>query len=159
MKIKKNAIINQPIENVWEVLGDQFGEISNWASVISESKVFGDSKLKGLNYSQRETNTTQGITVQEMTSFNPKQYSLSYKGISGTPFFIKSTNAKWSLSKKNEGSTQLNMSIDIQTKGILGFILGPVVKLKLGKLGGGLVEELKYFLENGVPHPRKMATK
>ena len=159
MEIKKNTTINKPIDDVWEVLGNQFGEISNWASVISESKVYGAPKLDGLSYSQRETNTTQGITVQEMTSFNPKQYSLSYKAVSGTPFFIKNTNAKWFLSKRNEGSTQMNMSIDIETKGILGFLLTPIVKIKLGKLADVLVGDLKYFLENGNPHPRKIAAK
>ena len=157
--ISREVTINKSIEDVWEVLGNQFGAISNWASVISESKVYGASKLKGLTYSQRETNTTQGITVQEMTSFNPEQYSLSYKTVSGTPFFIKNMNAKWGLSKKNDGSTQLNMNIDIETKGILGFILTPIVKVKLGKLGDELVDDLKYFMENGNPHPRKIAAK
>ena len=159
MNIKKKITINKSIEDVWEVLGNQFGEISIWSSLISESKVYGDSKLAGLNFSKRETNTSQGITVQEMTSFNPEQYTLSYKALSGTPSFIKSTNAKWFLSKLNEGSTQLNINIDIQTKGILGFILSPIVKIKLGKLGDDLVDDLKYFLENGNPHPRKVVAK
>ena len=39
---------------------NQFGEISKWASIIRESKVYGDSKLEGLNYSRRETNTMPG---------------------------------------------------------------------------------------------------
>ncbi len=159
MILNRKTTINKSIMDVWEVLGNQFGEISNWSSLISESKVYGDSKLGGLTYSKRETNTTRGITVQEMTSFNPEQYSLSYKALSGTPFFIKSTNAEWVLSKLNEGSTQLNMSVDIQTKGILGFILSPIVKIKLGKLGDELVDDFKYFLENGNPHPRKVAAK
>ena len=140
---------------MWEVLGNQFGEISKWSSLISKSKVYGVAKLEDLNYSERETNTTQGITVQEMTSFNPKKYSLSYKALSGTPFFIKNSNAKWSLSKLNDRRTQLNMSIDIQTKGMLGLVLTPIVKIKLGKLGDELVGDLKYYLENGNPHPRK----
>lgn len=157
--ITREIKINQSVDNVWDVLGNQFGEISNWSSLISESKVYGDPKIEGLTYSQRETNTTQGITVQEMTSFNLGEYSLSYKAISGTPFFIKSTNAKWVLSKLDEECTQLNMSLDIQTKGIIGFILGPIVNIKLGKLADELVDDLKYFLENGNPHPRKVAAK
>lgn len=155
MIIKKELAISKSIEEVWEVLGNQFGEISVWSSLIKESKVYGDSKLEGLNYSIRETNTTQGITKQEMTSFNKEQYSLSYKALSGTPFFIKSVNAKWSLSKLNDDNTQINMNVDVQTKGIMAAILNPVAKMKLGKLGDELMDDLKYYLENGSPHPRK----
>jgi hypothetical protein len=89
-----------------------------------------------------------------MTSFNPKQYSLSYKALSGTPFFIKGVNAKWFLSKLNDNSIQLTMSAAIETKGIMGIILDPVVKIKFGKLGDELMDDLKYYLENGSPHPR-----
>lgn len=94
-----------------------------------------------------------------MTSFNPGEYSLSYKALSGTPFFIKSTNAKWVLSKLDEECTQLNMSVDIRTKGIIGFFLGPIVRTKLGKLADELVDDLKYYLENGNPHLRKVTAK
>lgn len=158
MVIKRQIPISKSIEDVWEVLGNQFGEISKWSSLIKESKVYGDSKLEGLSYSIRETNTTQGITKQEMTSFNPEQHSLSYKALSGTPFFIKTVNANWFLSKLNDDSAQLNMSVDVETKGIMGVILGPVAKMKLGKLGDELVDDLKYYLENGSPHPRNLVT-
>jgi hypothetical protein len=154
MIIKKEISINKSIQDVWEVLGNQFGEISVWSSLIKESKVYGDSKIKGLNYSIRETNTVKGITKQEMTSFNPEQHSLSYKALSGTPSFIKGVNAKWFLSKLNDNSTQLTMSAAIETKGIMGIVLGPVVKIKFGKLGDELMDDLKYYLENGSPHPR-----
>ena len=93
MNIIKKITINKPVEEVWEVLGNQFGQISNWASLIRESKVYGDSKLNGINYSIRETNTLKGITKQELTSFEPEKYSLSYKSISGTPPMIKEVRA------------------------------------------------------------------
>ena len=48
MNIIKKTTINKPVEEVWEVLGNQFGEISNWASIIKESKVYGESKMKQL---------------------------------------------------------------------------------------------------------------
>ena len=41
----------------------------------------------------------------------------------------------------------------------LGFILAPIVKMKLGKIGDELLEELKYYLENGKQHPRKIEKK
>ena len=154
MKIIKKITIGKSVEDVWEVLGNQFGEISKWSSLIRESKVYGDSKLAGINYSQRETNTTNGITKQEMTSFNPEQYSLSYKSISGTPPIIKEVRAHWSLSKKDANNTNLVLDFTADMKG-LGFIIAPIAKIKLGKIGDELLDELKYYIENGSPHPRK----
>jgi uncharacterized membrane protein len=155
MNIIKKTTIGKPVEEVWEVLGNQFGQISNWASLIKQSKVYGDSKLNGVNYSIRETNTLKGITKQEITSFEPEKHSLSYKSISGTPAIIKEVRAHWSLVKNDSNSTKLVMDFTADMKG-LGFILAPIVKMKLSKIGDQLLEELKYYLENGKQHPRKI---
>lgn len=155
MNINKKITINKSIEEVWEVLGNQFGQISNWATLIKESKVYGDSKLKGVNFSIRETDTLNGITTQELTSFEPDKHSLSYKSISGTPPIIKEVRAHWSLTTKDSNTTDLVMDFTADMKG-LGFILVPIVKMKLGKIGNELLEELKYYIENGKQHPRKM---
>ena len=158
MDIIKKITIDKPVEEVWEVLGNQFGEVSNWASIISESKVYGESKLNGVNYSIRETNTAKGITKQEITSFDPERHSLSYKSIAGTPPIIKEVRAHWRLANKDANTTNLVMDFTADMKG-LGFILVPLVKKKLGKIGDNLLEELKYYVENGKQHPRKIGKK
>ena len=155
MDIIKKITIDKPVEEVWEVLGNQFGEVSNWASIISDSKVYGESKVNGVDFSIRETNTSKGITKQEITSFNPENHSLSYKSISGTPPIIKEVRANWSLTNKGSNTTSLVMDFTADMKG-LGFILAPLVKKKLGKIGDDLLEELKYYVENGKQHPRKI---
>jgi uncharacterized membrane protein len=158
MDIKKTLIIGKPIAQVWEVLGNQFGEISKWSSLIKESKVYGDSKLADLDYSIRETNTKNGITKQEMISFDPKKYSLSYKSISGTPAIIKEVRAHWRLTKKDANSTGLFLDFSSDMKGI-GYLLEPFAKIRLGKVADELLDELRYYLENGKPHPRKLELK
>ena len=158
MNIIKKTTINKPVEEVWEVLGNQFGEISNWASIIKESKVYGESKMNGVNYSIRETNTLNGITKQEITSFEPEKHSLSYKSLTGTPPIIKEVRALWSLTKSDSNTTNLVMDFNADMKG-LGFILVPIVKKKMGKIGDDLIEELKFYVENGKQHPRKIEKK
>ena len=155
MKIIKELTITKPIDRVWEILGKQFGKIDNWASLILHSEVSENTNKPGVI---RSTQTTGGPTKQELTTFNPEQHSLSYKAIAGTPFFAKSVNAKWSLFKTGENSTQLTLDFEIKFKGI-GGILTPIVKKKLGKVGDQLLEELKYYVENGKPHPRKINSK
>ena len=158
MKIIKELVIEKPVSQAWEVLGNQFADIDKWASLITKSEVSGEGKIPGVSFSIRSTETTGGPTKQELTGFNPQQHSLSYKAIAGTPFFFKSVNAKWSLTSANENKTKLVLDFEVQFKGI-GGILSPIVRKKLGKIGDELLEEFKYFVENGKPHPRKLATK
>ena len=156
MRIIKELSVAKPIEEVWEVLGNQFGKIDNWASIISHSEVSGSSKIPGVDYSIRSTKTTSGDTQQELTGFNPDQHTISYKSISGTPPIIKQVHAHWSLTKKDANNTHLVLDFVAEMKG-LGFILAPVAKIKLGKVGDVLLDDLKYYVENGQPHPRKVA--
>jgi hypothetical protein len=158
MKIILEQVIAKPIADVWEVLGNQFGQIDKWSSLISHSEVSGEAKIPGASFSIRSTKTTQGPTQQKLTSFNPEKHTLSYKAISGTPFFIKSVNATWSLKKKDDNTTDLTLDFEYETQGIMGLILRPIVKKKFSKLGAEIIDDFKHYVENGTPHPRKVAS-
>ena len=119
MKILKKLTINSPIAKVWDVLGIQFEHIDRWSSLIEKSEVSGDPKLPGVHFSVRSTLTTAGPTQQELVSFNPAQHSLSYKAIAGTPFFFKSVNAKWSLTKDTDERTYLELDFKVKFKRLI----------------------------------------
>jgi hypothetical protein len=38
----------------------------------------------------------------------------------------------------------------------LAYVIAPLIKLGLGIFIGQITEELKYFVENDIPHPRKV---
>ena len=156
MKIIKELSIANPVEEVWEVLGNQFGKIDNWASIVSHSEVSGPAKLPGVDYSIRSTKTPQGDGQQELTGFNPENHTIAYHSISGTPAIIKQVKAHWSLKENGANSTHLVLDFSAEMKG-LGFLLAPVARIKLGKVGDVLLDDFKYYVENGKPHPRKLA--
>lgn len=47
MEFKRSFIVDQPIQEVWEVLGNQFGQAYLWASGLYHSQGFGTPKLEG----------------------------------------------------------------------------------------------------------------
>jgi hypothetical protein len=155
MKMIKKLDIDKPVNDVWEVLGNQFGEIDKWASVISHSEVSGEPKLPGLTYSIRSTETVAGPTQQELTAFEPDIFRIAYKAIVGLPPFAKSITAEWSLNSKDDNSTALSLDFEVKFKG-LGILVYPIAKIKLGKVGNELLDDLKFYVENGKPHPRKL---
>ena len=151
MKIIKEISIRESVENSWEILGNQFGEIDKWSSFISHSELSGKVGIGVV----RSIENPDGNVKQKMTSFNPEKHSLSYKPIAGIPFFAKGLNVKWSLFNEQGNNSKLTVDFEVMFKGI-GGILSPIVKKKLGKVIDGLLEEFKYYVENGKPHPRTL---
>ena len=150
--------INRNIEDVWQVLGNEFGEIATWVSLAKSSEIGGSSKLAEVDYGYRLLKTDKGTAKHVLTSFDSSNHSLSYDVPEGTPAFVKTATASWSLTDLGENKTRMNVHFAIQLGGLLGFLLAPVAKKKLGTLSDNILEEFKYYMENGKPHPRKIAT-
>lgn len=157
MKITKELSIEKPAADVWEVLGTQFGEIDKWASIIHKSEVSGKPTVPGATFSIRSTETTGGPTKQELLEYDAEKFIIAYKAIAGTPFFIKSIFARWTLETKGDESTKLVLDFSFETKGLLGILLAPIAKNKLTKVGDELLDDFKFYVENGQPHARKLA--
>jgi hypothetical protein len=158
MNIKKEEIINKSVLETWDVMGNQFGDVSKWSSVFHDSKVSGKPEIGGLDYSIRITETDKGMTEQKINFYNQKKTSLSYAVTKGTPSFVTSAVYVWTLTKVSKNKTKLNAELTIKTVGIKGVLVGPIMKTKMGRILNNMVEELKYYVEEGKPHPRKIKT-
>ncbi|NET30922.1 MAG: hypothetical protein F6K19_02820 [Cyanothece sp. SIO1E1] len=157
LQFKEEALIQKPIDEVWEILGNQFTEPHLWATNFIASKPGGTPKLPGLSYRHRATLTESGDNWQELDAFDPANYSLTYHISKGVPPIAKSAIGTWKLVKISETQTQLDVDFSLTTKGLLGFVMSPIVGKKVGKASAEIVEEFKYYLENEQPHPRKLA--
>jgi len=154
MKIISEIIINKPVSDVWDVLGNKFSDWHVWGSSLLHTKGSG-KKING-NVCESRTCDVQGMgKIRERTlEFDPKKYSLSYEVIEGFPFFVKSGVNRWSLVPEGE-QTRLLMDAEIETQGFVGMIMKPMMKMQMTGLLKNVTEELKYYVENGTPHPRK----
>jgi hypothetical protein len=48
------------------------------------------------------------------------------------------------------------IAFKLETKGILGMLMTPLIKKGLEKSAIEIAEELKCYVKNGCPHPRKI---
>jgi hypothetical protein len=156
LHFEEDVMIDKNIDEVWEVLGNQFTKANVWSSNFKSSKPGGEPKLASLDYLHRETMTKNGENFQELDEFDPVNYSLSYHVSRGVPGIAKSALGKWSLFKVENNETRLKVHFILETKGLIGFVLSPVVSKKVGRASAEIAEELKYYMENGKPHPRKL---
>ena len=157
MTIQQSIDINKPIDNCWKVLGQEFPNISKWASSIHKSTGHG-TFFSGSNCSERECLNGKTIFLEKLVKFENDNHLLSYDITQGTPGFVQHANNTWQLLNK-DNKTTLQMTLQITTKGLLGSVLGQVMKVALTKQFNQMMEEFKYYVETGQPHKRKIKSK
>ncbi len=154
MVFNKEIIIQKPIEVVWEVLGGQFGEAYQWASGLYHSQGFGIPEIDDAQWQRRACKTSQGPIKEELLSFDPNNYHLEYKVIEGFPSFVDKGINRWQLTKI-ENTTKVNMHLTITTKGIIGAIMGPLMRIQMNNITADILSDLKHYVELGKPSPKK----
>jgi hypothetical protein len=151
MKIKVELTIEKSIQEVWEVMGSQYGYADKWSSNFKTSKPGGEAKFSGLEYSLRDTTTDRGNTIQELTAFDPNKFTLSYIITKGAPEIAKMADATWSLSVESENSTKVSMDFIMEPKMEINTEMETKIKMGLTASVKELTEELKFYLETGKP--------
>jgi len=137
-------------------MGVQYTKVHLWSTNFKDSKAGGNPKLPGLDYLHRITQTDRGETIQELDKFDNDHYMLIYHISKGAPEIAKTAVSIWSLTAIDSDKTKVKLEFQMETNGFKGLMLSSVIKLKLGKSAMGIAEELKFYIENGEPHPRKV---
>ena len=156
INVKSELTINKPIDEVWEVMGNQFAAVHKWSSNFKDSKAGGPSKFDGIDYSCRETVTDRGITTQVLEAFDPSKYTLSYKITKGAPEIAKKAYSTWSLRQVDLETTLVVLDFSLEPKMPLNEQMQSKIKSGLAKSSMLIAEELKYYLEQNEPHPNNL---
>jgi hypothetical protein len=154
---ERELIIDKNVNEVWDVMGLQFAQVHLWSSYFLDSKAGGIKQFEALAYSERITQTDRGETVQVLDSFDSENYQLAYHITKGMPGIAKAASGVWSLEATENNKTMVTIAFDMEIKNAIGYLLSPVIKLKIGKSAEEIAEELKYYVENGEAHARKLA--
>ena len=154
MEIKKSLILNAPIDRVWDVLGNDFGGAAKWASGLYHSEGYGAPQLAGAACNNRACDTSFGKIKEVIRVFDAKNHHLAYEVIEGFPGFIKSGVNNWRLTSLGD-KTRVDIHFIAVTRGLLGKIMGPMMKMQMGKALGNAGEDFKAYVETGRPSARK----
>ena len=156
MIIEKEIIVNKNIAQAWKALGTDFANAHVWASPLSHSQGSG-SKFNGSECNERSCDIKgMGKTREKLLQFSNDSHSLSYEVLEGIPSGVKNATNTWQLTSTGQDQSKLQMRMDIQLGGIMGTLMQPMMRMMMSKMGNTLVEDFKYYVENGQPHPRKI---
>lgn len=154
MTLNHETIIRKPIQEVWEVLGGQFAEAHRWASGLHHSEGFGQRGRQAICDERACDINGMGWVREKVIEFDPQSHVLAYDVIGGFPFFVKSGKNRWQLVAEGV-QTRVIMKAEIETQGIVGMLMRPMLGMQMGQLLRITTDDLKYFLEEGQVHPRK----
>lgn len=156
MIIEKEIIVNNSIANAWRVLGTDFANAHVWASPLTHSNG-GGTAFNGSECNERSCDIKgMGKTKERLLQFSNENHSLSYVVEQGMPSMIKYATNTWSLTSLAPNRTKLVMKMDITLGGVMGFMMQPMMKMMMGKMGDTLLSDYKYFVENGKPSEAKI---
>ena len=155
MDIQKETIVNKPIEEVWDLLGNRYGDGYKWARGLYHSEVQGAPTIEGAVCSNRSCETSFGHLNEEIRVFKPNE-QLSYEVVEGFPGFIKKGVNNWYLTRISDHETKVAMRFVGETQGIAGAIMGPMMKMNLSKGLEGALYDFRHYLETGKPSPEKI---
>ena len=157
MILEKKILIDKSIDAAWAVLGLDFGNAYKWASAVNHSEAMGND-FKGAVCSERGCSTSLGNIKERLFEFSSEKYSLAYEVVEGKPSVVEFATNTWKLHEITSDSCKLHIIMNIKLSGFFGSILQPILKIKMANMGQELVEDFKYYVENQVPHPRKLKT-
>ena len=160
IEIKGQTVIDAPASKVWGVLAHDFANIGRWATIIPDSRPDTTvSAPEGAPVGARVcSNSVPGFgdVREEFLTYDEEGKRFSYKATDGLPLFIESAVNNWSVRSVGPNRSVVEARGKVQMRLIPGLFLAPFMKLQLGRSAAQVGEELKYFIEQGHPHPRKM---
>ncbi len=157
MKIATDIIINKPIAAVWEVVGTEFADAHLWASALNHTEGHGRKISEQVCESRTCDIQGMGRIREKLLDFDPRNHTLTYEVAEGFPFFVERGVNRWRLVAEG-GRTHLYTNAEIVTKGLVGAMMQPVMKMQMSGLMRKTLEDLKFYVESGIPHPRKQKT-
>lgn len=145
---------------VWATLGERFMHYEDWAGPIEWSRAAAPSPL-GVG-SQRLCQmrgfgpVKPGTLTEQLVTFDADTFSLSYEVVAGMPSFVSRSRSDWWIEALGADRSRVCVRASLTLHGALA-LASRLLRAQLRARGSEVLEELKHWLERGVPHPRKRA--
>lgn len=162
MELRNEIMIEAPAERVWHALGERFIHVSEWAAPITASCPVGTAE-PGVGVTRSCDiapfgPVRAGVVKERLTRFDREAMALAYEALEGMPSFVGQAVNRWSVARVDDRRSRLRIHATLTLRGPMA-LLGCIIKWQLARGGAKVAEELKYFVENGTPHPRKLASR
>lgn len=156
--IHKSATVNASADRLWEILGDDFEKVSDWASGVDSSGANVEVPvLDGATIGGRVCEAPGfGAIHETLTTFEPEQRSFAFVATaSKIPSFVRNITNHTSVRPLGPDRAELQVRITADTDGLRGALVKPLMVRKFGKGIDSLIEDVSVFAESGKVSDKK----
>ena len=152
MQAQAQININASADRLWEILVDDFDQISKWTAAVYTSGPNPDLPVGD----GRVCETTIGNNVEEMTHRDQQNGTFTYHVIpEKAPFFLNGIDHTWTIKPTGENMSQVGMDATVHLGPVANILMGPFMKRRMLSGFASILEELKYYAETNQIHPGK----
>lgn len=155
MLIQKEIIVNKNVAEAWHLLGPRFGDIYQWASTINHTEIKGEGE-NGAPCTERGCDTSMGGIKEKLLEYSSDQHLVKFDIYSGLPAMAKNALNTWQVTPVGNNQSKFTIKSDVKLKGLIGFMMQPMMKMMMGKMVKGMTEDFKHFVETGQPSEAKV---
>lgn len=147
--------VDAPAAEVWRVLGEDFGNVAQWAASLRASSIDGDVSVGATRTCEVEAfgPFAPRTLTERLEVHDARGMRFTYSASSGLPSMIRAAKNRWSVEALGEVHSRARSHISIE----LAWWALPLAPLIAWRMRPGIEEvgeELAYRVERGQPHPR-----
>ncbi|MEM9076861.1 MAG: SRPBCC family protein [Bacteroidota bacterium] len=156
VNVKESILIETSAEELWKITALQFDKIGIWSAGVTDSEGYGTGFNGSVCTERQCTPSYKGFkkTTERIIDYQPNNKQFTYQIAEGLPKMVVNANNTWTHSEESNG-TKITMEINMELKGIMGWIMKGPLRKRMSKILKQNLEELKVYAETGEVHERK----
>lgn len=159
MQIRKQAIVNASADEVWSVVAHEFDRIGSWATAVPASHEAAHAAAPaGCLVGGRTCQTTMRRfpeAEEQIVAYDERARALTYEAVRGMPGFVASARNTWRVVAIDDRRSQVSIAATVTTRGLAGPLMALAMRLGMGRVGGHVLDDLRHYVEDKTPSPRK----
>ena len=143
----------------WAVVGEEFGQISQWCSAIRASSMGGPPAVGQTRACQIAGfgPIAAGTIRERLTSYSPESMSLSYAAVDGMPRFVRRAVSSWSVRPLHGGRCVVSIHATLTLRTAVR-PLAPLIRWRMRADTRRVLQDLRYRIETGGARPANAAS-
>lgn len=144
MQITKSCTLNAPVQRVWDVLGEGFGDL-RWVRSVSASSLEGELAVGAVRSCEFEPSllVSSGVARERLVEFDPQRYTLAYELVepSGP---MRRAGSRWSV-EPDGADARVTVVSTIELRP-WAWPMTPMLRLFIGRIAGQTFDDLAQQL-------------
>ena len=146
--------VNVPADKAWKLMAHEFNKIHEWSAGISHSSGSRNACTTG---AARVCETALGQFDEKIIRFDEAAKSFAYHATNkDMPFFVKGMVVDNRVKSISATSCRAGWVVDVDIIAPFNVFPGVLLKMQFTKGLTASLEEMKYYLETGERHSRKI---